>query len=324
MPPAQLGETLRSLRLCGDDELRRMQQSLVRHGQLTALCVYRTETGALEVVDGFKRLGAARALGWPSLRVSVVATRPVQAKAALRVLNQSPGYSELEEAWLCRSLYREDGLTQPEIGRLLGRHKSWVCKRLALSESLDEAVQADVRLGLLGASSARVLGRLPRGNQREAADVVIRRGLTLRQTERLVRDALACPYETRRRRLLADAMTGTPAPSSPTRTAVARTPAEWIVADASAAARLCARLQARLLAGPLAALGAPAAALVVEGLLRLSPVLASLHHQIAHACAKESSHAEMDHPRRARPADGDAAKAGRQTPGDRPGAGSEP
>ncbi|MBK6519966.1 MAG: hypothetical protein IPG04_39000, partial [Polyangiaceae bacterium] len=45
-----------------------------------------------------------------------------------------------------RALYREHGLLQPAIAQRLGRHKSWVHRRLMLVEALDPAVQADVRL----------------------------------------------------------------------------------------------------------------------------------------------------------------------------------
>src|SRR5262249_50095976 len=161
------------LRVASAEALRRMRQSLSRHGQLSALATYATETGELEVVDGFKRLRAARELGLGELRVHVVARSAVNAKVAVRMLNEGKELSELEEAWLCRSLYRDDGLTQPEIGRLLDRHKSWVCRRLILAEALDEVVQADVRLGLLGTAVALAVARLPRSNQRATAEVVV-------------------------------------------------------------------------------------------------------------------------------------------------------
>jgi len=90
------------------------------------------------------------------------------------------------EGWLVRSLYRDDKLSQPEIARRLDRHKSWVCRQLVLVEALDLAVQADVRLGLLVPRAAIALAALPRGNQVPASAVVIRRGLTVRQTERLI------------------------------------------------------------------------------------------------------------------------------------------
>ena len=71
-----------------------------------------------------------------------------------------------------RSLYRDDRLTQPQIAQLLGRDKSWVCRRLVLAEGLADGVEASVRLGLLSATAARDVARLPRGNQEACAPSV--------------------------------------------------------------------------------------------------------------------------------------------------------
>ena len=62
-----------------------------------------------------------------------------------------------------RSLYRDDGLSQGNIAELLRRHRSWVCRRLMLVESLESELQASVRLGLLAARAAVVLAALPPG-----------------------------------------------------------------------------------------------------------------------------------------------------------------
>ena len=45
---------------------------------------------------------------------------------------------------------REDGLSQVEVAELLGRHKSWVCRRLALIERLGSKARDELRVGLLG------------------------------------------------------------------------------------------------------------------------------------------------------------------------------
>ena len=69
-------------------------------------------------------------------------------------------FGELEEAWLVQALVREDGLSQVEVAVLLGRHKSWVCRRLAMMEKLCAAAQEDLRLGLLSPTMARAIPRL--------------------------------------------------------------------------------------------------------------------------------------------------------------------
>src|SRR5258705_10245018 len=132
---AQLGERLSPLRLRSPETLREMEQSLSRHGQLVAVvCTRQAQT--VEVVDGFKRLIGARALGWSALRAEIHEVTGPAAKLLLWHSNARQQLTDLEEAWLVRALYREDRLNQPQIAQLVGRHKSWVCGRLVLAEGL--------------------------------------------------------------------------------------------------------------------------------------------------------------------------------------------
>jgi ParB/RepB/Spo0J family partition protein len=268
-----LREQLGAVRLCSRTALEHVRSSMDRHGQLTPLAVYEAQ-GALEVIDGFKRLHAARLLELDALRVVTLRLNPVDAKAAVLALNASSRLSEIEEAWLVRLLYREDHLNQPEIGRVLGHDRSWVCRRLALVESLDDSLQADLRLGLICASAARELARLPRGNQRAAVDAVLRHGLTAHQTARLVQRLLACA-DARERDVVLGELDAS-APDSPDKRPRPRTPAEQMMADAALIARTSGRLQARLLEAPLAVLGEAAASLVKDALGELHPVLVAL------------------------------------------------
>jgi ParB-like chromosome segregation protein Spo0J len=160
-----LGQAYRRYRLADADAEAAMAGSLRRWGQLAAVmaCVRQQK---FEVLDGFKRLAAARQVGMTSLSVRVLEVDDREAKAAILSLNRGQRATrELEEAWIVQALVREDGLTQVETGQLLGRHKSWVCRRLALLERLSEAVKEDMRLGLVGPALARQLTRLPTGNQ---------------------------------------------------------------------------------------------------------------------------------------------------------------
>ena len=177
-----------ALRLCAPERVHQLEQSLLGQGRLTPLLGFRGEL--IEVIDGFKRLLAARRLGWSSLSVRMLEGSAADAKVAIAQANARSGMDDLEQAWLVRALHREDGLTQPEIGRRLGRHKSWVCRRLALAEQLEVSIEADIRLGLLSATAARELTRLPRCNQRAVTDVVIERALTSRQVAGLVHEVL--------------------------------------------------------------------------------------------------------------------------------------
>ncbi len=279
-----LGERLGALRLCEPAAVASMRRSLERHGQLSAVAVFATDDG-VETIDGFKRIRAARELGWSALRTHRLDVDVVGAKLAIASLHEHPGLSGLEEAWLVRSLYRDDKLSQPRIGIGLGRHKSWVSRRLLMAEGLDEAVQADVRLGLLAASAAAHLAQLQRCNQLPAAQLVTRTGLTTRQTAQLVADLLACSDDASRARLLADRLEH-PAPRAAPRPARrARTDAEWLLADVAIIGRAAGRLQGRLLGAPLAVLGPRAAELAALALTDLAPVLDALGRTIRSVAA---------------------------------------
>jgi hypothetical protein len=176
---AALGQHYRRYRLADPAAEDAMAGSLRRWGQLAPVVAARRGEG-LELLDGFKRYSAARQVaGLTALSVRVLAVDERAAKAAILGLNRATrGVRELEEAWIVQALVRDDGLTQVEAAHLLGRHKSWVCRRLALLEKLSDAVKEELRLGLIGPSLARQLTRLPAGNQQAVLALTRRQTLT--------------------------------------------------------------------------------------------------------------------------------------------------
>lgn len=277
---AGLHEELGRLRLCDAAAMQAMERSLLLFGQIAPLLVHE-RPGGYEVVDGFKRLRAARALKWCELWVQVVQVRGAQAKLQMVQSNRTGALTEIEEAWVVRALYRADGLLQPEIGRLMTRSKSWVCRRLLLAEALGEDLQVDLRVGVVSATMARELCRLPRGNQREVATCVKLCGLTTRQAATLVESWLAAPTDAARESLLTTVRGRTVQPDAPP-TRRARTAAEWLLYDAEELRRRSGRLHGRLVARPLA--GDDVA--VVTGLRELVPVLSGLLGALAQTLPK--------------------------------------
>lgn len=275
----ELGESLAELRL--RTGLGEMARSLRRHGQLTAvLCCQ--QAGRLEVADGFKRVAAARTLGWESVGVQVRKTDGAGAKLLVWQSNRGTGLSDVEQAWVIRSLHRSEGLKQTQIASLMGHDKSWVCRRLMLAEGLASEVEAWLRLGLLSASAARELLRLPRGNQAEAAQSVMKRGLTSRQTARLVEELTSVSDAEGRSRVLAAATTQR---RSERRGA---SPGELLVADVARMRQIGARLTARLMERSVRSLGEPAATLARSSLGELSGQLDVLMKMIGEAVGDES------------------------------------
>jgi hypothetical protein len=166
LPVEALGEHYRRYRLADVAAEQAMARSLLRYGQMAPIVVCLRQQRP-EVLDGFKRQAAARLVpGLHTLSARTLAVDERGAKAAIFGLNSIGSRPHtLEEAWIVQALVRDDGLSQVATAELLGRHKSWVCRRLALLEKLAAAVKDELRLGLLPPSLARQLPRLPAGNQ---------------------------------------------------------------------------------------------------------------------------------------------------------------
>ena len=292
---AELGERLSALRLCDAAAIEAMRRSLARHGQIDTIRLF-ADRGQLEIVDGFKRVRAARALGWRTIRARIADVDTAEAKILLVALHDRHRLTELEEGWLIRSLYHDHHLSQPAIAARLGRHKSWVFRRLMLVEALDPAVQADVRLGLLAPRAAVAVSQLPRGNQHDAAGVVIRRGLTVRQTELFVAELLDAPDGAARAQQIARRQEG-PAPSARPgvrSSRLSKSEADWMAGDLRTLRFVAGRLEARLSGGSLLTLGPEAAVIAQDSFVALAPVLRALLRTITLVCGDKAALPDKD------------------------------
>lgn len=301
---AALGQRLSALRLCEPAADERIRRSLADSGQLSAVVAF-LDGDQLELIDGFKRWRAARKLGWSSLQVRVLSVDELQATAVIAMLHEQQRLTELEQGWLIRSLCREHGMTQGAVAQLLRRHKSWVSRRLLLVEGLDDAVQADVRLGLLSPRSAVAIAVLPRGNQRQAALLVGERGLTTRQTETLVQKLRELDSDDARRERMAHWPDNT---AKPEPQPAPRSDSEQLRADIAKLMQLGVRLEVRLYEMRLPQKGA---GVIYEALAELAGMLDALSTVITRALAiKETIDATLQRPAGAGASHRDAAAAG--------------
>lgn len=185
VPLTELSTSLLRARCLQPPQVERMRQTLARHGQLTPIVVV-AQKGHLEVVDGFKRRAAAAAMQWPTIVVSERTFDDQAVWVAMLMLNRGPGsMTVLEEALILREMVL-GGATQVAIAELVGRHPSWVSRRIGLVDRLHPDLTEWVRTGLMSPGTARRLITLPAGNQLEVAAVVAQASLGTEETETLV------------------------------------------------------------------------------------------------------------------------------------------
>jgi len=190
---SEIGEKYGVYRIVSPRADAAMVKSIRKYGQISPVVCVKGKDG-YEMIDGFKRLRTCRSLNKMTLRVKTIEVSARVCKAAIIQLNQSGrSINEMEEALVIQSLHREDGLTQVEIAVLVGRDKSWVSRRVSLIERLSEEVQEDIRLGLISVITGRELTKLPRGNQKEVTDAILKRRYTTREAGKLIGSLLSRP-----------------------------------------------------------------------------------------------------------------------------------
>src|SRR5574337_1373967 len=179
--------TFQPRRSMNDAKLKELAASIKAHGVLLPILL-RRDGGRLEVVAGERRLRAARMAGLDTVPALVKEFSSSQALEVALVENlQREDLNPIEQAEAYLRLQDEFGLSQEEVARRVGRDRSSVANALRLLK-LPKPVQADLVEGALSEGHARALLGLERGtDQIKARNEAIRRGLSVRATEALVR-----------------------------------------------------------------------------------------------------------------------------------------
>jgi len=150
-----------------------------------------------EILAGERRWRAARIAGLERLP-AVVREVPDEAALGIGLIEniQREDLSPLEEANGLKRLIEEFNLTHEQVASAIGRSRAGVTNLLRLLE-LATPVQAMLQDGKIDMGHARALLALSRARQVEVAEQVIAKGLSVRETERLVQQATQPPPASR-------------------------------------------------------------------------------------------------------------------------------
>lgn len=187
IPLARIKENPRQPRLRMDDEaLGALAESIRQHGVIQPILVTETIDG-YQLVAGERRVRAARMAGLDRVPAIVrqLADRQ-QLELALVENLQREDLDPIEAAKAYRQLVDEFSFTQEDLALRVGRARSTVANTLRLLE-LHQAVQDAITDGRITEGHARAIGGLPTDAQARLVSTVVDEGLSVRQTEELVR-----------------------------------------------------------------------------------------------------------------------------------------
>jgi len=166
------------------DELKR---SIKEKGIIQPITVRRI-AGGYQLISGERRVRAARAAGLTEIPAYVITVRSDEEMLELALIEnlQRSQLNPIEVAISYKRLIEECRLTQDEVSQRMSKDRSTITNFLRLLK-LPEAIQVAVRRGELSGGHARaLLGFESQERQLAVFHKVLKRGLSVREVERLV------------------------------------------------------------------------------------------------------------------------------------------
>ena len=172
------------------DLLQDLADSIKEQGVMQPIVVRPISDTRFEIIAGERRWRATQLAGLDTIP-ALVREVPDNAAIAMSLIEniQREDLNPIEEAAALLRLQQEFELTQQEVANAIGKSRSTVANLLRLM-SLQEDVRKMVEHGDLEMGHARALLALEAGQQSQAARTVVGKGLSVRQTEALVRNLL--------------------------------------------------------------------------------------------------------------------------------------
>ena len=170
-----------------DESLQELADSISQHGIIQPLTVRKLSSGYYQIIAGERRWRAARLAGLQEVPVIVIEADDRKAAELAMIENlQREDMNPMEEAAGFQSLIESYHMTQEEAAQRVGKSRSAVTNALRLL-GLTPSVRKLVEEGKLSAGHARALVPLSPSLQESAANAIVSGGLSVRQTEALVK-----------------------------------------------------------------------------------------------------------------------------------------
>lgn len=171
--------------------LDELAKSIMAQGVIQPIVVRSIANNRYEIVAGERRFRAAKLAGLDDIP-AIVRELPDEAAIAMALIEniQREDLNPIEEALALQRLINEFDMTHEQVANAVGKSRTAVSNLLRLLALTDD-VKRLLEQGKLEMGHARCLLALNANDQLHAADIIIAKDLSVRETEHLVRRLLA-------------------------------------------------------------------------------------------------------------------------------------
>ena len=177
-------------RFIDEADLQELAASIQKHGVMQPIVIRPIDDAehAYEIIAGERRWRAARIAGLTEIP-AIVRDLTDQVAIALALIEniQRQDLNPIDQALALQRFHEEFGLSHQEIADTVGKARTTVSNLLRLLSLTDE-VKNLMQQGQIDMGHARAILTLKAKDQLQIAKIVMDKGLSVRQTEQLVRD----------------------------------------------------------------------------------------------------------------------------------------
>ena len=170
-----------------DEALMDLAQSIRENGLIQPITV-REMDGRYQIIAGERRFRALKLNGAVDVPVLIMDANEVQmAEMALVENIQRENLSAIEEAKSYVEIMKYSGLNQSQLALRVGKSQSSIANKIRLL-NLDEDVQEAVSTKKISERHARALIGLDEEKQHDALEKIVKKGMTVAQTEKMLKE----------------------------------------------------------------------------------------------------------------------------------------
>lgn len=171
------------------EELINIADSIREHGVIQPLIITKAQdSDRYFIIAGERRFRASQLAGFKYVPVVIKDSSPQEMLEIALIENiQRKDLNPLEEATSFLQLQNEFGLSQDEIATKVGLNRVTVTNKIRLLKLPEEVKEVVLNEALSEGHARALLGIRDKESLVAASDIVIKRGLSVRQTESLVR-----------------------------------------------------------------------------------------------------------------------------------------
>lgn len=174
-----------------EESLEELSSSIKAYGVIQPISVRKIDDDKYELIAGERRLRASKLAGLTLVPSILIDTNNEDTAVIALIENlQREDLNFIEEAEGYSLLITDHGFTQQEVAEKVGKNQSTIANKLRILK-LSKKIKEMVIENRLTERHARALLKLPTEALRlEVLDVIIKKGLNVKKTEKLIKDKL--------------------------------------------------------------------------------------------------------------------------------------